>query len=411
VALVGEPSAKKSPILRHAALPLARIDSKLVASYLAEKDEYEKKSADEKKLVPIPKCSRVKIEDTTIEAAQEVLRDSPNGVLCHQDELSGFFGTLDKYSGGKGAGADRAFWMKAYNGGAYSYHRIARGSANIANLSVSLLGGIQPDAIRKVAGDTIDDGLLQRMLFIVLHAAKVDQDKPRDQVSKEYNQLVDKLYGLQPPQQQGFNENESEETVLRFDPAAQAIRNELAQKHIDLMAIEALNKKLATHVGKYDGVFARLCVLWHCIENVDRPTLPAIVTEATARRVADFLHGFIFRHAVAFYIDILGLADDHERLRNVAGFILARELTLISNRDIQRGDRSMRRLTDFDTQKIFEQLEALGWLQREQKALSKKIVWHVNPLVHLQFKDRAKQETRRRTKARKTIADVFTKRQ
>jgi hypothetical protein len=267
-------------------------------------------------------------------------------------------------------------------------------------LSVSLLGGIQPDAIRKVAADTIDDGLLQRMLFIVLRAAKVDQDKPRDPVVDTYNRLVDKLHRLLPPQEFG-----DDDITLRFDHGAQAIRTQLAAKHIELMGSEFVNKKLATHVGKYDGVFARLCVLWHCIENVDSETLPAIVTEDTARRVATFLHEFIFKHAVAFYVGVLGLADDYDRLQNVAGYILARKLHKITNRDVARGDRSMRRLTDWDTAKIFEQLEALGWLERQSTKVH--VHWIVNPKVHGQFADRAKREAERRAEAREALAKIF----
>ena len=47
-----------------------------------------------------PVQKRLCLEDTTIEAAQEVLAGSPTGVLLHQDELSGWFGSMDKYSGG-----------------------------------------------------------------------------------------------------------------------------------------------------------------------------------------------------------------------------------------------------------------------------------------------------------------------
>jgi hypothetical protein len=96
-ALVGDPSAKKTPTLNQAAWPIARIDRKLIAQYLAEKETYDALSAADKKNKPPPKQPRIRIEDTTIEAAQEVLKDSPDGVLCLQDELSGFFGTMDKY--------------------------------------------------------------------------------------------------------------------------------------------------------------------------------------------------------------------------------------------------------------------------------------------------------------------------
>ena len=43
-----------------------------------------------------------------------------------------------------------------YNGGQYALNRITRGIGLIPNLSVSLLGGIQPDVIRRLAGESYD---------------------------------------------------------------------------------------------------------------------------------------------------------------------------------------------------------------------------------------------------------------
>jgi hypothetical protein len=71
------------------------------------------------------------LQDTTIEATQDILKDSPNGVLCFQDELSGWFGSMDKYSNARGAAKDRAFWLEAFNGAPYSVHRVGRGSVFI----------------------------------------------------------------------------------------------------------------------------------------------------------------------------------------------------------------------------------------------------------------------------------------
>jgi hypothetical protein len=268
----------------------------------------------------------------------------------------------------------------------------------------------------------------------VLRPATVDQDKPRGPAVQQYEKLISKLHKLKPEQEglatndplpvfiQEFNgatgtegiddedASEQTDTLLRFDQGAQAIRNQLAEKHITMMASEIVNKKLATHVGKYDGVFARLCVLWHCIENIDYPELPRTVYEDTARRVATFLHEFIFKHAVAFYTGVLGLSDDHDRLKNVAGYILANKLDKITNRDVQRGDSSMRKLTDRDTLKIFEQLEALGWVDRRPpKKPPEKLQWIVNPQVHIQFADRAKQDAERRAAAREVVRDIFKK--
>jgi len=97
----------------------------------------------------------------------------------------------------------------------------------------------------------------------------------------------------------------------------------MERTHLELMQLETINKKLALHIGKYDGYFGRLCLLWHCIEHAHEPALPLDITEATARRVADFMHRFLLRHALAFYAGVLGLADEHDRLAAVAGFILA----------------------------------------------------------------------------------------
>ena len=151
------------------------------------------------------------------------------------------------------------------------------------------------------------------------------------------------------------------------------------------MLLEGLNRKLTSHFGKYNGIFARLCLVWHCVEHAAGGVgeLPAVVTEDTARRVADFLHGFLKPHAVAFYMGVLGLSNDHDRLANVADYILAHKLERITNRDVPRGDRSMRGLKRHETEAIFEQLEALGWIIRTPGPRpSDPPHWMVNPVVH-----------------------------
>ena len=67
---------------------------------------------------------------------------------------------MDKYSGARGSAKDRAFWLESYNGGSYTVNRVQRGMVFVEHLSVSMLGGIQPEPICRIAGDTVDDGLL-----------------------------------------------------------------------------------------------------------------------------------------------------------------------------------------------------------------------------------------------------------
>jgi hypothetical protein len=171
VALVGPPSTKKTPIMAASARPLRKIDAGQARDYAERRSFYEKLPKEEKTLTDPPKQVRSILQDVTIEAAQDILKDSPDGVLCYQDELSGWFGAMDKYSAGRGSAKDRAFWLEAFNGGEYSVQRVGRGSVYIENLSISLIGGIQPEPIRRIADDSVDDGLLQRLLPVTLRPA------------------------------------------------------------------------------------------------------------------------------------------------------------------------------------------------------------------------------------------------
>jgi hypothetical protein len=387
-ALVGYPSTKKTPIMLRATKTLKRIDAKMCRDYLEELENYNELEREERKGIDKPKQRRLRLEDTTIEGAQEVLKDSPDGVLCIQDELAGWFGAMDKYSG-KGAAKDRAFWLQAFNGGSYAINRIQRGVIMIENLSISLLGGIQPDPMRTVAADSSDDGLMQRLIPILLAPGTPDKEPAKYGAGARYDALIERLHELRCPP-----------APLQFDDDALAVREELVRKHIDLMACEIANKKLAAHIGKYDGIFARLCLLWHCIEGHKG----SFVSEPTARRVADFMHRFLLPHAVAFYTDMLELSEDHERLIKVAGYILTKKPTHLTNRDVQRGCSAMRGLRRQETDAVFEQLEALGWIIRTPgKRWSDPPQLHVNPEVHHRFTERTAQETAERAEVREKM--------
>ena len=111
---------------------------------------------------------------------------------------------------------------------------------------------------------------------------------------------------------------------------------------------------------------------------------------------------------LAFYSGVLGLSNDHDRLANVADYILAHKLERITNRDVQRGDRTMRNLTRRETETIFEQLDAFGWVTRTPGPRpSDPPHWIVNPVVHQKFAERAEAERKRREREREAIDDLL----
>lgn len=401
VALVGNPSAKKSPIISAATRALRSLDDELVGKYLQEKRVWDGLDKAGKAANRVPPQIRTRIEDVTVEAAQEILKDSVEGVLLIRDELSGWFGSMERYGTGKGASADRSFWLTAYNGGSYSVNRVGRGVVSIPNLSVSMLGGIQPDAIKQIAKDSADDGLLQRLFPICMGAASVGRDVPPSAAVGQYGGLVRDLYRTKRPLMGGLSE-----TPLKFDAAGQDLRQELAEKHHDMSTgWEILNKKLASHIGKYDGLFGRLCITFHCIDFAGTP-LPHVIPIETAKRAADFLHEFLFPHALAFYTNVLGLSDRHDALLATAGWILTHEPESITVRDVRRGDRVMREMDVEDAEQILRKLDAMSWLDPKPSARRDSVSYAVNPLIFSQFDHRAEKEKARRERARALIAST-----
>jgi len=394
-ALIGEPSTKKSPTLRTAARPLAKADARMFHAWQRQMAEYQALPKDERASQPRPLQKRKRIEDVTIEAAQDVLQDNPEGLLCLQDELSGWFGAMDAYRTGKGAMKDRGFWLQTFNGGPYALNRVGRGSVFLPNASVCLLGGIQPEPIRRVARESLDDGLLQRMFPVVLQEADVGQDRPpaRDVVD-EYRQLIEGLIERRAVER-STPWGDAEPAPLHFDEEAQTIRRRLEHVHLELVKLDCFNRKLGAHFGKYDGLFARLCLLFHAIEHAHADGLPMTIGADVAERVEHFLHRFLRPHALAFYHGTLTVHDAHDQLTAVAGYIIAHGCLKLTARDVQRGDATMRTMDKLDVKSVMDKLEVAGWVEPDHYRADS-LRWKVNPLVHERFARQAETERQKR---------------
>lgn len=398
--LIGDPSYKKSPIMRAAASRVSAMDAQMLRDFDKAIAQWQRDTKDGIEREQ-PRETRLRIEDITMEAAQEVCRNSPDGILALQDELAGWFGGIEKYSGGKGGAKDRSFWLRAFNGGEYAVNRISRKSTLIDNLSISILGGIQPDAIRRIMHDSVDDGLIQRFLPVVLAPADLGVDEEMPDVAREYDELVERLHALAPPS------NFFGDVPLRFTEEAMKVREDLHRKyHAMVRSMELVNKKVAAHFGKYEGIFPRLCIIWHCIENINADALPETISEDTTTRAAAFMDQYIRRHANAFYGGVIGLSEDHDTIQDVAGYILAHRVETVTMRTLQRGSRAMRKLTRQEGATIFEQLEAMGWLEQANKR-SDAPAWKVNSRVHELFEAKANEERERRQEAKAAIADMI----
>lgn len=113
-----------------------------------------------------PVCWRVKLDDSTVEALVSRLRENPRGLLVAVDELSGFFGSFDRYASGSG---DESKWLRAYDGKDLTVDRKTGDSPvlHVPRAAVSITGTIQPELLRKhFTPDRMESGLVSRFLLV-----------------------------------------------------------------------------------------------------------------------------------------------------------------------------------------------------------------------------------------------------
>jgi len=412
VAFVGDPSTKKSPAISKAVRHVKRLDHRMAEENAATFSDYkwqhdawkDAKKADKNaaSLEPEkPATKRLLVEDITVEALTEVLKDNPRGVLTLKDELTGWFASMDAYKGAnKGASMDRAHWLEAYNGGRRSIDRITRGTVIVPNWSTCIIGGVQPDMIRRVASGMGNDGLLQRFMVIVARPAVLDDDRAPDLgAMDEFGRLFDKLEALGPA-----------DTVVRLTESAHQSRERVAKYAKRL--IDALDHPhLQAWLGKWDGLYARLLLLYHVIECAGMNVYPTSrdVTADVANKVERLLCGVLLHHAIHFYTEVVDANDKQEHIRQLGRLILAKGYTRITKRDITVSWKASRRMEWWELRQVIDAMCTMDWLQPDMMAIDtdgKPRAWHVNQQAHTKFSAAAQREIDRRRDAVEAMREL-----
>jgi hypothetical protein len=380
-------------------------------------DQWEKDGKNPENKPQKPKRARYLIEGTTTEALSEVLRNDEKAafeapstkVLLRQDELSEFIANLDRYSGGRGGG-DRGAYLRLFNGGSYAYDRVGRGSFLVPNWSANLLGGIQPEPIQRTAKEAVDDGLLQRIIFVVPEGQGTGEDRVSDRDAwKRYCGLFRALADM-PAIDDGTGK-----CVVRLEPTAHAHRQALDAFISDLAAASDTSVRMASALGKWRGLFARLTLVFHLIKLADakmcglNDVTPNLVHAETASMVEKFMLDILLPHlrrADALMFE----TRQSEHVRWIAGWILAKGYNRVSVREVQRAYRALKapeHRRDLDA--VMEDLVAKGWLKALPGGTSTKSItnWEINPRVHETFAKAARAEAERRKSVRDHLAQKF----
>lgn len=407
VALVGDPSSKKSPPMSAIMAPIEKLQAGKAREHEAAMARWLDACASAKKEKrsepPAPVLPRLLVHDTTTEALALILHTTPSGMLMVQDELSGFFGAMDAYRA-NGASKDVAFYLQAYNGAPFIVDRVSKTIA-VPHLSLSIIGGIQPDPMRAIAKNLREDGLLQRHIVIPTSASDAGADVEVDaEAASDWAALVDEIAQLR-------DADGMWPDTYRLEPDAQQILD-AGRRRLDTLARDpSTDRRLAIALAKGEGQLARLVLVYHLIENrsdldpfeMGADTPSAWVTHATVAKAVRVFFSLVVPAQFDFYTRVIGESEHQQQCRRVAGYILARELESISDRDVYR--EALKELGDNAQARdaVMRSLELSGWLAPNKDFKGRTTQWTVNPKVHGKF---ALQATAERARRKNIVASI-----
>ena len=292
--LVAEPGSMKSPALTHALKPLTTLEKKARVAYEKACQEFAKKEKDMALEVECLKQSlkmdwsqgmgqsikekkdhlqrltqnetttlkekRHKTNDPTIEKLIMILKDNPQGILLHRDELSGWLESLSK-SGREGS---REFYLEAWNGdGSFSMDRVGRGSTFTESICLAVCGGIQPQKLQhymdRYENTQGQDGFLERFQISVYPDLlqddwKLIDRKPDHAAFQKVMELFESLDAIEMA-------DTSPHTVA-FSYEAQILANQWRTELENKILIPELSAARKSYLSKYRSLMPSLALIF-----------------------------------------------------------------------------------------------------------------------------------------------------
>ena len=414
--IVGRPSAKKSPALKAALVPLDRLEDKAGEKHEAALQEFQyrqqlhshqvkashsgiqkllKSSKDEDKTEAgdriremtedepqEPSSKRYIANDTTVEKLGELLRDNPSVLVC-RDELQGFFAGLERH----GQESARSFYLEAWDGDKpFKVDRISRGSIRIPRVCVSVLGGIQPgpmgSLMREIQRNSrSNDGLLQRFQIAVWpdlsNRFELIDNEPDKEIWRQTTELFEGLASLDPACRAANTDGDGI-PYLRFDIEAQKIFSAWLLDHENRLRSDELPECLEAHLGKYPSLVPSIALILHLAEGKEGPVGFDAITKAIAW--AKYLE----THAKRLYAPLTGA--DFVSARALARKLKSKGLpATFKLRDVYRNGWA--NLSTLDEARVAtEILEDYDWIHSQAQATTAAggrptTVFTTNPLI------------------------------
>lgn len=302
-ALVGQPSALKSPAMREGLRQLKHLQTEADAIHAKEMEEYEaqleafklrkdaKKKAVTKVLAkdadaaidlgdmepPAMPVARVYWTSNVNEASLGVLlQQNPNGLLIERDELSSLLVSLENEANADLRGMLLSGWS-AKEG--YRFDRIMRGTTTLPSFALSIVGGIQPGPLTRYVRAAFSgehaDGLLQRFQLIVWPDPAPFEyvDRWPDSESRRVaNGLFERANSFDPESVGRHDDFGSSPPFVRLSESAQGLfvewYTDFMRQRRSIEEVSGESGPVAAHFGKYPGLLGKLALILHVADGL-----------------------------------------------------------------------------------------------------------------------------------------------
>jgi Protein of unknown function (DUF3987) len=325
-----------------------------------------------------PPMSRVMSMDASTEAVQRVLADNPRGLLHVRDELAGWLGGFDRY-GGKGA--DRAFYLEAWNGGDYVCDRVKYTAApvRIRYASLAIVGGMVPDRLREALADA-DDGLAPRFIYVWPEPTPIAPltDRGDTEAARRRDMLLTAARQLRALAMGADDHGSPAPRALRLAADGRKLFEDV--RHDAMIRARAASGLAAAWAGKNPGRVLRLALVYEMIAWAARggaePTSVSADALARAGGYLDYAANMLDRVTAG-----LAIGRAEADAARIARHLLATGAALLNERKLyQTAGFAWARATDRRDAAVAV-LERAGWIRRLYAASRgrRRGDWEVSP--------------------------------
>jgi hypothetical protein len=297
-----------------------------------------------------PKLKRLHVSDVTTEKLACVLNDNPLGLLLERDELAGWVGGFDRYSGGRGS--DQAAFLSMFDASAIVVDRKTAGaSIFVERAAVSVLGGIQPGPLSRLMGrNERESGLLARMLLASPpeRPLRWTDDELDEGAAQGWRDVLMTLTEAEPAVDDQGNPRP------RLMPLSQAAKDLYVQWH-DRHGEDTANADaddLAAHFAKLRGVCGRVALVVELATAAESGKNIANISSSSMRAAIRIVNWF--KHEACRVYGAMAGTDDDRRRERLADWVAHRGGSVRAREMMKSGPRAFRGTTDLAREALAE---------------------------------------------------------